>query len=344
MDERKIDVSIIVPVYNAGYYLPRCLKSLITQTYKDIEIILVDDGSKDKSASICDKFAKKDKRITVIHKENAGVSVARNTGLNIAKGKWVSFVDADDWLSHNAISKLVERIETTKTDYCFGKVKNIYELSTALMGDFVSAKLCLDNYDDKLFILKNIPFGPWSKLFRLDIIRENKIYFEKEIKLNEDTIFNLEYLKHCKSVSIENSVCYYYNRMFHFSAVDKYYTDTYLWKKIILQSKLQLINEKKLSKEVMEIIEQSYVETISYYNKFLDSTAYHDIKAKITNEWLDVLKDYYKDDFELISEKLKTAKEYSSVKKHESGVKHLLRKIAKKIKEILIYKIKILYK
>ena len=95
---KKALISIIVPVYNVDKYLSKCIDSIISQTYNDIELILVDDGSPDNSPKICDEYARKDNRIIVIHKENGGVSSARNAGLDIAKGKYIGFVDPDDYI------------------------------------------------------------------------------------------------------------------------------------------------------------------------------------------------------------------------------------------------------
>lgn len=100
------EVSVIVPVYNVEQYLCRCIDSILAQTFCDIEVILIDDGSKDTSGSICDRYAKKDSRVTVIHKENEGVSVARNCGLAIAKGKYIMFCDSDDYVETTWVEKL----------------------------------------------------------------------------------------------------------------------------------------------------------------------------------------------------------------------------------------------
>ena len=101
-------ISIIVPIYNVEKYLPQCLDSLISQTYRDIEIILVDDGSPDKCPEICDAYAKKDARIKVVHQINGGVSSARNTGLKASRGEYIGFVDPDDWLDRDYLKKLYE--------------------------------------------------------------------------------------------------------------------------------------------------------------------------------------------------------------------------------------------
>ena len=120
-------VSIIVPVYNVEKYLERCLDSLINQTLKDIEIILVDDGSTDDSGNICDKYAKKDKRIKVIHKENGGLSDARNIGLSIANGRYLQFVDSDDFIHKQMIEILYNTIINNNADISICDFDKVYE-------------------------------------------------------------------------------------------------------------------------------------------------------------------------------------------------------------------------
>src|SRR5699024_8688641 len=111
-----LKISVIVPVYNAEKYLHRCIKSILDQTYKNLEIILVDDGSIDTSGKICDYYDHKDERIKVIHKENGGQSSARNTGLTIASGDYVSFVDSDDWIVEDIYEYCINLIKTTNCD------------------------------------------------------------------------------------------------------------------------------------------------------------------------------------------------------------------------------------
>ena len=109
----KPNISIIVPVYNIEEYLPRCIESILNQTYNNLELILVDDGSKDKSGEICDAYAKKDNRVVVLHKENGGSSSARNAGIAIAKGEYLGFVDSDDYIEPDMYEKMVAVIEKT---------------------------------------------------------------------------------------------------------------------------------------------------------------------------------------------------------------------------------------
>ena len=129
-----ISISIIVPVYKAELFLPRCIDSILTQTFTDFELLLIDDGSPDNSGSICDEYALKDKRIRVFHKENGGVSSARNLGLDNAKGEWITFIDADDWISNTFIEHLykpilsnnnIEFVQAGCTNYINNEIANI---------------------------------------------------------------------------------------------------------------------------------------------------------------------------------------------------------------------------
>ena len=118
-------ISIIVPIYNVSKYLDRCMESLLKQTYTNIEIIMVDDGSPDDCGSKCDDYASRDRRIKVIHKQNAGLGMARNSGLDIANGKYVAFIDSDDYVDIEMIEKLYHRLQNTKADTCFCRYYNV---------------------------------------------------------------------------------------------------------------------------------------------------------------------------------------------------------------------------
>ncbi|MDA3769093.1 glycosyltransferase family 2 protein [Streptococcus thermophilus] len=118
-------ISVIVPVYNVESYLERCINSLLNQTYSNLEIILIDDGSTDRSGQICDQYKNRDEFV-VIHKENAGLGMARNTGLDVATGKYIIFVDSDDYIDNNMIQSLYEEIQKTSSDTCIGGFKRVY--------------------------------------------------------------------------------------------------------------------------------------------------------------------------------------------------------------------------
>ncbi len=207
-------VSIIVPVYNVEKYIDECIESLVNQTYKEVEIILIDDGSKDSSANIMDEWARKDSRISAYHYENGGVSVARNRGIEKAKGKYVFFVDSDDFAEIDAVETMIKEAEVNRLDlaifnnYKAGeheRVKN--EKYSKLRGIFTGKEFFNNAVKEMNSFLLNIP---WNKLYRLDIIKENGIEFNKDFKLGEDFIFNLEYFKYCKKVGIFEDVTYNY--------------------------------------------------------------------------------------------------------------------------------------
>lgn len=187
-------VSIIIPVYQVEAYIRDCLDSVCAQTYQNLEIILIDDGSPDQSGRICDEYARKDTRILVIHKENNGVSAARNTGIDLASGAYLIFVDSDDQIhprlveeclkaedgsanilwDHNSDSKAWEQLQ-----------KEQREPRTELLAREHFMKLYYEDYMNP----------PFNKLFRTQVIKTHQIHFPEDMNLGEDLLFNLQYLK-----------------------------------------------------------------------------------------------------------------------------------------------------
>ncbi len=179
--EKKPLISIIVPVYNAEPYLQKCIDSIINQSYMNLEIILINDGSTDKSGEFCNEYQKKDTRIKVIHKENSGVSEARNAGLDAATGEFISFIDADDYIEPDFFAELIKYdadVVVSGTDVNQG----IYQIS-----DIID-----DYYSFSGFS------GPCEKLYKKSIL--NGVRFRKDLNIGEDIIFNLSVLKNIKTV------------------------------------------------------------------------------------------------------------------------------------------------
>lgn len=192
-------VSVIVPVYKAEAYLHRCVDSILAQTFQDFEVLLIDDGSPDKSGEICDEYAKKDNRIRVFHKENGGVSSARNLGLDNARGEWIYFVDADDALFDSCLETL------------FSKTSNLFD---CIIGGYVEVKennvisiipneiesiwdykkTLLDFYQSQYFHFNGYL---WNRIFRHSIIEQNHLRFHEDIYYKEDGLFLVEFI--CKS-------------------------------------------------------------------------------------------------------------------------------------------------
>lgn len=200
-------VSIIVPVYKAEQYLHRCIDSILAQTFTDWELLLVDDGSPDRSGEICDEYAKKDKRIRVFHKENGGVSSARNLGLEKVQGEYVTFVDADDWIDADALNVCMTEIETNDLDVLQFSFTRDEHLLGSLGSD--STEVCsLPDYLEKRRLLVCV----WGTVIRSSIIHTNKIRFDSQMKLAEDQLFLFTCMEYAtKLMRIPNRLYYYYD-------------------------------------------------------------------------------------------------------------------------------------
>lgn len=202
-------ISIIVPVYNVEKYLTICIESILNQTYKYFELLLIDDGSTDKSGIICDEFASKDKRVIVYHQKNQGVSSARNIGIKLSKGDFLCFIDSDDWVDATYISDLLV------TNY------EQYDLVFMNMADFLGKPVIYHKASISSYFgeeIKNVITcfnifsygGPYVKLFKKSIIIANKIFFPECIQYGEDTLFFLRYFSHIHSTCFINKVRYHY--------------------------------------------------------------------------------------------------------------------------------------
>lgn len=172
-------VSIIVPVYKVEEYLDECIESLVNQTYSNIEIILVDDGSPDNCPKMCDDWAIRDNRIKVIHKSNCGVSSARNEGLNVANGAWIWFVDSDDTVSITALEKLTKYVDDIDLVVFNAKVDKLYVKD--------------ENFFDDYYFKYQFGFEPWNKLYKKSIIENNNLKFDTQETIGEDLLFNITY-------------------------------------------------------------------------------------------------------------------------------------------------------
>lgn len=238
-------VSVIIPVYYVEEYLKKCVSSVCKQTYKNLEIILVDDGSPDKSGALCDKFAKKDSRIVVFHKKNGGVSSARNLGLEKATGKYVTFVDSDDWLPETAIADLVDGIENNKSDFCFGTGMFVGITGNKIIQELKNETLSVDEIN-KLVEYHIILRSPWAKLYKIDIIKNHQIKFSEGIEFGEDRIFVWEYLKYCEKFTVIDKNVYFYSMLNVNNACGKYYEKYNVWLKQYTDILCQAIKKSAL--------------------------------------------------------------------------------------------------
>lgn len=205
-------ISVIIPVYNTRKYILQCLESLRNQTYSDFEVILVDDGSSDDSGQIISRFIL-DTGLTNYHlvsKKNGGVCSARNAGLQVAKGQWISFVDSDDWVGPEYLSKMVKAVEETDADYCLIGLCAYDEVSQH-RDVWTDYPLCAGTIPEDLYALTSMDYV-CSRMFRKSIIDANHISFDERIFYAEDNAFNFDYLRFVKKFACVQDVCYIYRR------------------------------------------------------------------------------------------------------------------------------------
>ena len=206
-------VSIIVPVYNAEKTIGRCIDSILNQTYKEFELLLLDDGSTDSSGEICDTYARKDDRVHVIHKENSGVSDTRNQGIAMARGEYLQFLDSDDWITPDATGLFVR---TATEHQCDMVIARFYRV----IGEHVSQKGAIDEDGlmDRITYANKMMQKPadfyygvlWNKFYRRSIIEKHQMKMDSSISWCEDFMFNLEYIRHARTIYAMKVPVYYY--------------------------------------------------------------------------------------------------------------------------------------
>lgn len=212
-------ISIIIPVYNTEKYLAKCINSVLSQSFSGFECILIDDGSSDKSPIICDEYAKKDSRIIVIHKENGGSSAARNTGLDVAKGEWLTFIDGDDWVEENYLLLLYKNATENNCDISICGYKAINEKGEFLSKNNKSDLIILNQISAKkaLFNYKFIGTGICCKLVKKQIISNNNIRFDIKIKVCEDGLFWFQVFDKLQKIVYVSTP--YYNYLIHDNSI-----------------------------------------------------------------------------------------------------------------------------
>lgn len=202
--------SIIIPIYNADTTIMHCIDSILKQEYRNFELLLINDGSSDNSRKICDEYAQKDSRIKVFHKPNGGVSSARNLGINNARGEWITFIDADDYIEQNFFypipqddySLIITNWKLTSSDDYIEYLIPSEITNKKQIIEFINNNLQLD-----------IIRCPWAKFFKKSIIIDNNILFDERFKIGEDTLFVMTYLSFCKKILIKDGGAYrYYQR------------------------------------------------------------------------------------------------------------------------------------
>lgn len=193
-------ISIIVPIYNVEKYLHQCLDSILAQRNTDFELLLIDDGSLDKSGQICEEYALEDSRIRVFHKDNGGVSSARNFGLENAKGEWVTFIDSDDWVDEDYLANFAMDSDLCVQGFFSGELKIGYE------------NVVVKKHVGAFYLKHSYVAGPYCKLFKMDIVRKYQLRFDDQLSYGEDILFLMEYAKYSRSMSVVKSVGYHYRK------------------------------------------------------------------------------------------------------------------------------------
>lgn len=210
MENNKIKVSFIVPCYNVENYILNCANSILSQKNSDIELILVDDGSTDSTLQIIDEIKQKDIRVAVIHKENGGVSKARNVGISIAKGEFVTFVDGDDYISADYTDYMLNLIENEKADFAISKNCYLSKKEKQVKNDriqLLSAKEAV-----ALLLAPIVKVGCWNKIYRRDFLLRNDIKFNEKLFYGEGLSFIVNVAQRCNVCVVGEKKVYYYRR------------------------------------------------------------------------------------------------------------------------------------
>lgn len=279
-------VSIIVPVYNEQKYISRCIDSILKQTYRDFELIIVDDGSTDKTGEICDMWGQRDTRIQVIHKVNAGVSVARNVALKRASGKYVMFVDADDRLVQNSIELMLEKIG--ERDWVIGSYNKVrWGLRKSVV--YNENVYSYESIRQEMKTFDSLISTPWGKLYKLQIVRDHKIEFDEGRPYGEDHAFNLKYCKYIKECRIIKDVVYDYTLGGIASSI-KYYEDIGRYNRQLLDDYVEFFgNNESVPEEFLKLkIRGQLFGSVEHYIVCCK----HDKAVEKINEVFEIYKQY----------------------------------------------------
>lgn len=309
-------VSIIVPVYNVEKYLKKAVESTLNQSYENLQIILINDGSTDESGKICDKYKQKDSRIEVIHKENGGLSDARNKGLDIANGKYIMFLDSDDFFEKDAVEIMYRKIEEKNADFVIGNYINTepngkkWENSIFDEKIYDNFKLSIKDYEKSFFVMNS---GVWNKIFRKEFIDRLNLRFIKGIPA-EDAIFTTYCFVNTDKVYYTKEVIYNYRQNYSGKTISTNCTKKYFEG---INTAYRYIYDNFIKSDNIGFYRYFYAKNVSYILcKLIDSEIIKDReKIDIFNEmkWFFDLKNTLK--ASLVDERLE--KIVNSIEKNE---------------------------
>lgn len=298
--EEPILISVIVPAYNAEKYIKRCLDTLLTQTYKQLEIIVVDDGSTDGTSFLCDEYKRRDKRIIVIHKSNGGLSSARNTGIRIATGDYLFFLDSDDWLDLDYFEKCVKELETEAVDLLFTPYIKEYNNNSIKVLLFDESR----NFPTKKEVSYHVhrrlfgPFGnekspeklenfntAWGKFYKRNIIGDSQFASWESVGTAEDLCFNIQVLFNVSSAKYYDKVFLHYNKTNTTSLVSVYHSEQSRITENVYEIMETFIVQNQLPDEYIRALKNRIV--IGVFSRFFElgmsDLKFEEKKSKLAN-------------------------------------------------------------
>lgn len=279
-------ISVIVPIYKVQDYLDRCVQSIVNQTYKNLEIILVDDGSPDDCPRICDEWTKKDQRIKVIHKENGGLSDARNAGMKVMAGVYVSYIDSDDWIEENMYQMMMDAIKTNKADICecaFEKTSGSVKKEDQKNDDKVSI---MDKRSALMAVVEEkIQPVVWNKLYKRKVV-EN-LWF-KVGKYNEDEFFTYKAIERANKIIQISDIGYYY-----FFREDSIINETYTIRRLDgLEARYERMKYLGKYPEIYRVAKRQLIFMCMYHYqkgmRYLSGKELEDLKKRVKEIYRDI--------------------------------------------------------
>lgn len=283
-------VSIIIPAYNAEKYIGRCLDSLIAQTFKQLDILVIDDGSTDSTAAIVEDYADKSGFVHLISKENGGVSAARNTGIGMMKGSWCMFVDADDWLLPDTVERLYNETKASDADVIVYSIANVFtdHESDMLLNDADCMVADLINGKQIVGDMDLVLCSPCNKFYKASVIKDNGIFFTENVKYGEDFIFNSIVFSKVQKLKTCHDIKYYYDCSIPNSGVKRLY-ENYNEFIVLMKSSLDKLMKASNIKDNecvefrLNFIAQKWIYAL---NVLLDSNRSQDDKVRILSIWI----------------------------------------------------------
>ena len=289
-------VSVVIPVYNSEKYIEKCLESVINQTYKNIEIIIINDGSKDNTGKLVKRYKEKDERIIYLEQKNNGVSSARNKAIQVSSGEYIIFVDSDDTVDKDYVKLLLSTIEKESLDIVACGYTDISVYGIIKLNDFYKDKTLIGKNDFIKYIFTGVGGTLWGKIFKSKIIKENNIKMNEEIFMCEDMLFVLKYATKCTSFGAIKEHLYNYNRINDNSISSKinfaYYNNLITVIKLIED----ILVANKYSKDFIDNILSQRVKSISFNLAIMQHDSKHNykIKDKLNNIKIILDNNYYK--------------------------------------------------